>query len=111
MAHNDAYDDETRQRMRELHPVERSSALTMTVMQCNPRDTKAAVRGMIAIVKALRRRQNDCAWRRRHFCGRSGWLRPMRFTPEPQYSKATPATLCGASEIDADRDVTARQFG
>ena len=36
--------------------------------------------------------------------------RPMRLT-EPQYSKATPATLSGASEIDADRDVTARQFG
>ena len=40
-------------------------------------------------------------------CGRSG---PPQFT-EPQYSKATPATLSGASEIDADRDVTARQFG
>ena len=34
----------------------------------------------------------------------------MRLT-EPQYSKATPATLSGASEIDAYRDVTARQFG
>jgi hypothetical protein len=36
--------------------------------------------------------------------------RPMRLT-EPQYSKATPATLGGASEIDADRDATAFQFG
>ena len=36
--------------------------------------------------------------------------RPMRLT-EPQYSKATPATLSGASEIDADRDATALQFG
>src|SRR5258707_12859705 len=43
-------------------------------------------------------------------CGRSGPPRPMRLT-EPQYSKATPATLSGASEIDADRDVTALQFG
>jgi hypothetical protein len=37
-------------------------------------------------------------------CGRSG---PPRLT-EPQDLKATPATLSGASEIDADRDVTAR---
>ncbi len=32
MAHNDAYDDKTRQRMWELHPVERLSALTMTAL-------------------------------------------------------------------------------
>ena len=86
-AHNDAYDDETRQGMWDL--IERThddGALRLgrvfVALSCRPTPARTRRRAQ------YRRRQNDCAWRRRHICGRSVRLLPVRFTPEPQYSES-----------------------
>jgi hypothetical protein len=77
-----------------LYPQEQTSPAGLSGPKSAQEATSTADRGSISCDRKLKESSP----------------RPMRLT-EPQYSKATPATLSGASEIDADRDVTARQFG
>lgn len=58
MQHSEAWKDETRERMWELHPVERLSALALTCVQCNPRDTRAAIKGLIAMAEMMAKVHN-----------------------------------------------------
>lgn len=58
MSSKSDYDDATRERMWKLHPVERLSALAVTVVQCNPRDTRAAIKGFLGIAEAMARSQS-----------------------------------------------------
>jgi len=53
MQRDAAWKEETLSRLWELHPVERLSALSMTVVQCNSKDTRAAIKGMLAIIRMM----------------------------------------------------------
>ena len=53
MRRSEQWHDETRERMWELHPCERMSALAMTIVQCNSKDTVACARGMLSMLVAM----------------------------------------------------------
>ncbi len=50
---SDAWHKETRERMWELPPRERMAALALTCVQCNSRDTRAAVLGFLALAEMM----------------------------------------------------------
>jgi hypothetical protein len=43
------YEAETRQRMLDLDPVTRAATLAMTIVEMHPRDTAAAINGMMKL--------------------------------------------------------------
>ena len=57
-AEDDAYREETAARMWRLHPVERLSMLSMTIVKCNARDVMGIARGFLAMLKLMTRLQS-----------------------------------------------------
>ena len=45
----------TRNAMWSLHPIERLSALTLTCLMCNKANTRASIKGLLAIASAMAR--------------------------------------------------------